>query len=492
MKKKPFPFYPLLLAIFPVISLIAYNKFETRLTFVFRPLLVSLLFSLGLFGLFFLIHRKHWHKAALSTGITIILFFSYGHIYNLLESVSFIDPAFLRHRYVVLVLGLLWSGVIIFGFLRDIKPDFSKLMNIFSIILVAMPLFQLGRFYIGEAIASSRWAQESGEETAETNEDGAPPDVYYIVLDMYARPDTLLEQYEIDVTDFVAEMEALGFYYASKSQSNYGETLTSLTTSMNLQLIGEYVQDNNLSSYQDLLIHSETRSMFEDLGYQIVAFATGYRWSELTDADIYYKIRSTDPLRGLTPFELLFFETTIVYPFRGYLFEWLPISNPDATTQSLHIETQRNVLELLPQVAQNNNPTFTFAHILIPHPPFVFNRDGSILEDPGYYSGEKASAINEFYDLDGYTRQVQFISAQILEISRRILEDSENEPIIVIQADHGWKGKNRQKILNLYFFPDQDYGRLYPSITPVNTFRVIFSQFFGMDFELVEDRIILQ
>jgi hypothetical protein len=383
-------------------------------------------------------------------------------------------------------------GVIILSFLREIKPDFSKLMNISCLILIAMPLIQLGRFYVGEAIASSRWAQDLRGVNSAVSRDDVSPDVYYIILDMYARPDALLEQYDIDVTDFVEGMEKLGFYYASESQSNYGETLTSLTTSMNLQLVGEYVQENNLSSYQDLLIHSETRSLFEDMDYQIVAFATGYRWSELSNADIYYKIKSTDPLRSFSPFELLLFKTTIVYPFRGYIYQLLPISNADATTQSLHIETQRNVLELLPQVAENSNPTFTFAHILIPHPPFVFDRDGSILEDPGYYSGEKASAVNEFYDLDGYTRQVHFISTQILEISKQILEKSENEPIIVIQADHGWKGKNRQKILNLYYFPDQDYSRLYPSITPVNTFRVIFSQFFDMDFELVEDRVILQ
>jgi hypothetical protein len=42
--------------------------------------------------------------------------------------------------------------------------------------------------------------------------------------------------------------------------------------------------------------------------------------------------------------------------------------------------------------------------------------------------------------------------------------------------------------LNAYYFPDQDYRALYPSITPVNSFRVVFNQYFDADVELLEDK----
>jgi hypothetical protein len=42
--------------------------------------------------------------------------------------------------------------------------------------------------------------------------------------------------------------------------------------------------------------------------------------------------------------------------------------------------------------------------------------------------------------------------------------------------------------LNAYYFPDQNYAALYPAISPVNSFRVIFNQYFGTDLELLEDR----
>ena len=146
---------------------------------------------------------------------------------------------------------------------------------------------------------------------------------------------------------------------------------------------------------------------------------------------------------------------------------------------------------MLDQIAENKNLTFTFAHILIPHPPLVFDSDGSILTDPGYYNGDKASALNEEYEVDGYKRQVQFVSQQIENIVKQILTESETEPIIIIQGDHGKEGENRSKILNLYYFPNQAYTALYPAITPVNSFRVVLDEFFGFNYPQVEDKVIL-
>ena len=66
-------------------------------------------------------------------------------------------------------------------------------------------------------------------------------------------------------------------------------------------------------------------------------------------------------------------------------------------------------------------------------------------------------------------------------------------PIIVIQADHGPLGGEitsdgaRMSIFNAYYLPDGGDQLLYPSISPVNTFRVIFNHYFGGEFALLED-----
>ena len=500
--KKLFPYYPFLFAVFPVLSLIAYNKFQTQFSAVFRPLIAVLLFSLLLYGLFFLIFKKNWPKAALITSVTLILFFSYGHIFTLIESSPVLGGLIGQHRYVVGIFGLIWIVALFLTIKINFKQDFTKLMNIIGVILIALPLIQTGWFYLNETIVRSRNKKGSKQTNSGADSSDYSPDVYYIILDTYARPDALIEDYDLDMTGFIDSVESMGFYYADESQTNYSETFTSLATSLNMQLIGELTEERGIAlgdaAYRDLVIHSEVRSLFESLGYQTIAFSTGYRWSELTDADIYYQIKSTDPLSALTPFELLLVKNLIIYPFRGYLYELLPDNTITAdssgglltTTQTLHIETQRNVLEVLPQIADNPNATFTFAHILIPHPPLVFDSDGSILTDPGYFSGDNASALNEFYEMDGYKRQVQFISQAIEEIVQQILENSDTEPIIIVQGDHGKEGENRSKILNLYYFPDQAVSTLYPAITPVNSFRAVFDTYFGFDFPLVEDKVI--
>jgi hypothetical protein len=90
------------------------------------------------------------------------------------------------------------------------------------------------------------------------------------------------------------------------------------------------------------------------------------------------------------------------------------------------------------------------------------------------------------------------------------LKKSSRPPIIIIQSDEGPREKDitaknireirdrvekgrirrmmRFNILNAYHLPGIDSGILYPHISPVNTFRVIFNQYFGTDFELLEDR----
>ena len=74
-----------------------------------------------------------------------------------------------------------------------------------------------------------------------------------------------------------------------------------------------------------------------------------------------------------------------------------------------------------------------------------------------------------------------------------ILRNSKEPPIILLQADHSLApdfDDRRFNILNAYYLPDGGEGILYPTITPVNSFRIIFNQYFGANFPLIEDKSI--
>ena len=115
------PCYPFIFSIFPILSLAAYNIGEISLDVVFRPLVLSLLFCVIIMGLTWLIFRD-WSRTALSVLIVLLLFFSYGHIYNALEDSTFSNISIFRHRTLVPVLGLVLVIAVFWGVRKSSRP----------------------------------------------------------------------------------------------------------------------------------------------------------------------------------------------------------------------------------------------------------------------------------------------------------------------------------------------------------------------------------
>jgi hypothetical protein len=91
----------------------------------------------------------------------------------------------------------------------------------------------------------------------------------------------------------------------------------------------------------------------------------------------------------------------------------------------------------------------------------------------------------------GYRGQVIYLNNRFEAIFDEILKKSPRSPIIVLQSDHGItrvsSARERVAILNAYHLPGGGNEFLYPSISPVNTFRLIFNFYFGGSFDLLED-----
>jgi hypothetical protein len=147
------------------------------------------------------------------------------------------------------------------------------------------------------------------------------------------------------------------------------------------------------------------------------------------------------------------------------------------------------------KIAEMAAPTFVFAHFLTPHPDYVFESNGDFLtveETAGRSLKTK------------YTDQLQATNKMVKSLVDTLLAHSDSPPIIILQADEGpfpkgsysWRWdeltepERRQKIgiLNAYYFPGGHEDVLYESISPVNSFRVVFNLYFGADLELLPDR----
>ncbi|MDH5605525.1 MAG: hypothetical protein OEY93_01445, partial [Anaerolineae bacterium] len=150
----------------------------------------------------------------------------------------------------------------------------------------------------------------------------------------------------------------------------------------------------------------------------------------------------------------------------------------------------------------NPSPKFVFLHLVIPHPPFVYDREGNPIQPKrvmGLLDGSDFLGDVEDYRI-GYVDQMIYLNEILKKTVDNILIQSATPPIIIIQGDHGpgsmlnWDSVDstchweRISILNAYYFPDQDYSDLANNISPVNTFRIVFNHFFGTEFEILENK----
>ena len=84
-----------------------------------------------------------------------------------------------------------------------------------------------------------------------------------------------------------------------------------------------------------------------------------------------------------------------------------------------------------------------------------------------------------------------YLNTRLLEFIDHALAESGGNVIIIIQGDHGapetLHKSRRLAILNAYYLPKGGNQKLYPSISPVNTFRIVFNTYFGTELDLLPD-----
>jgi hypothetical protein len=231
----------------------------------------------------------------------------------------------------------------------------------------------------------------------------------------------------------------------------------------------------------ELLKHSAVRKTLESAGYQTIAYATGFPWSELEDADVF---QAPSPLwSDLTEFEELLLNTTLARTLEDS-------GRIDAfQISSQHYrERTRYVLDSIPELVKMPGPKFVFIHLISPHPPFVFGPDGEPT-DPALFHNENDKITPEMYK-QGYTNQVSFLNTRMEQALSTLIKGSRIPPVIILQGDHGpWMQPENKRfwILNAYYLPGHN-SELYPSISPVNSFRLVLNDYLGAKNELLEDK----
>ena len=457
--------------VFPLL-LYANNLGQARLTDLWRPLVFSVLFSLLVFLVAYLVLRD-MDKAGLVTAVIIFASLSYGHVYTLLRDVAISGVIIGRHRYLGpaflaicgFLIWLIWSRL-------ENPKNLLKITSSIALILVLVQIAQISYYEISSFIIRKQNASETAVNTV--TEVDEKRDVYLIVLDAYTRSDLLRDELEFDNSGFLNQLEEMGFYIVPCSRSNYSYTLQSMTSELNMN----YLDDLGLA-YDDIVLsnslkHSEVRRIFDDLGYEFVFYETGYPPTEINDADIFVKASEANIF---TDFEVLYLRTTVFgLPYDLFYQHYAQSIGADFNNYANRV---KSTFAGLQNPIDSDAPLFVYAHIVSPHSPKLFTRQGGI--NPNW-EADSTSAVDGTYT---------FIQNQTIKALEEIITNSDQDPIIILQSDHGdtFEGGYRNLNLNAYYLPEGADSQLYPTITPVNTFRLVFSQYFGMDFPLLPDKV---
>jgi hypothetical protein len=509
--KRKFIFYPFFFSVYPVLGLYSRNLTEIQPWEVVRPLIVAL-FAATLS--YWLINRILKDQARSAFLAAFLVFFCSASelVYRVIEGyfIHGLDESF--HRVllvtVILMLGFLGSRIV---WDRFMTPARQKLMveylNLVSILVLVFPLYHIGAFWVKAADDTPHpWSSYIGaNEPRQLLTIGSTPDIYYIILDGYGRADTLADIYGHDNEPFLNELRARGFFIGTNSQANYLRTSLSITSALNMEYIN-FTADlvgpeaTNRIPLLELSSNNLARRMLKEAGYKFVLVDSGSAFTRIYDADVFLTPFKT----RLNLFESWYFSTTALaalyepeISITPVLQDYLPIAG--YATQRKFILASLDELARVPSIP---GPKFVFAHIIAPHPPFVLDENGNPRHpDYPYVTGDGASfASDKEYYRQAYIGQVKYLNGQILVVVDQILKTSSRPPVIIIQGDHGpglllmngdsvksclWE---RASILNAYYFPDHKVDMLYPSISPINSFRTIFNTYFGASFDLLPDK----
>jgi len=456
-------------------------------------------------------------KGAVLTSAFAVMFFSYGHARNWLA-----DP--LDQASVLGVgvgpeklLTVFWAttGIVLWRWVRRAPPA--------AIATVTRGCWRAGLALVVLGIATVAAVASAGRPDGAVRRPvsgvavrGAAagrrlPDIYYIILDDYARGDVLKEVYGYDNSAFLSWLRSTGFYVADRSRANYVQTMLSLASSLNSAYLdpaeltaggptrGRWRVALNVATARFLtpssqpLVHliqyNRAARILREHGYRFVAITSGFGGVQLPNADVAIRAGT------FSDFDESLIDTT-------------PLAELNRFGDRLELHRRRVLyaLDHLSDPLPGSGPNFVFAHILSPHPPFIFDATGGppamppaarrvMLQDD---VGGTAEADRDIV-VRAYRDQVQFVTARVRDAIATILARGGTAPIIILQSDHGsdmlldWGHPSepglaeRTAILNAFYVPPAIRAKLYAGISPVNTFRVVLGHYFGGDSNLLPD-----
>lgn len=475
------PIHPVLAALFFPLSLYSANAHLIPLRDVFVPALAIVAGSLLLWLAAYLVVRDGCRSAAVAS-VLMVLLFTYSEGRKLLQAgMDFLvgprgDAAGMAAWAALGLAALVWAG-----WKGRHNEPMRGFLNVASLCgcLVAVAV-------AGFTLVPRSAAVSNGSIARSGTGLGIRPDVFYIVLDGYGREDVLRDLYGVQNRPFLAALKAQGFRIADRAVSNAVQTEISLASSLNMAPISALPKRSERAQLDRIALDrmiddSLVSRLFRAEGYAYIAVTTGFPALEFRSADY---VHTRDGGRTL---------------FVESLAEKTPFASVALRPKGRHNERRallRGGFDVLQRIAKpGETPRFVIAHILAPHPPFVFGPNGEPRDPalpPGFWDGSHFIAVGGMQAdyRSGYADQLAYLNQSIAKVVDAIVQGNPNA-IVILQGDHGPKSELDQGslantnvreafgILLAIRGPKAWMDGFGPESSPVNVFRNLFRTVFG-------------
>lgn len=490
------PYFLVLLPVFFILH--GYNDFFGffPIKFVLLNFITTLFSAAALYFLTAALFRKK-EKNALFAFWLLLIILIFGTIHDVLKKQF--HAGFLS-RYTFIIPFLLLLFILFFLYLKKSKSLFIRTFQFLNLLFFSLlfyetltGIYNFVQFKKGSYLLDNRFTTLSEYKTTSLPTDSAKPDIYFLVFDAMPSTKAMKAYWNFDNSSLDSFLIKEKFFIGTESKSNYNLTVLSLGSTLNM----DYTPPIDL--YQDVgKLYMKAASSILKNSLTEILNKEGYAISQYQPISFINKDWKAKPFFNEWLYMNYFYKTLPgrIYRDLSWNLSRLNIKFINDYNQRKYEQTNREsetnlfkTVELVKKScsAEKEKSEFIYAHFMLPHDPYIFDSTGRLKP------ADKTINLTEEDQSKAFIEQVKFADHLINELVVFIKNRNKKNTVIIIEGDHGYrniKGKKGYMIfdnLNSIYFPDGDYNSLYPSMSPVNSFRVVVNKFFSGNLPLLKD-----
>lgn len=471
---------PLLGALYPAVFHYANNVRLVLLSSFLELCLLLAGIGLVIYILLALLSRGKFLQSAVGALLVLFFFHIYGFAFDGLRSIDLFQVKTYNFMpfWTFAALYLAWM-------IMGLDTKISRwVCNISILILGVLMMFNLIKV-IPVEIEKSKEASAAAKATSANNTSIANhqyPDIYYLMFDEAAGFEVARQYWQYrEVDQFVNFLERNEFYVAEESHGGSIRTLREIATRLNYE---EYPEEQS-GTYNEKISNNKVINFLKAHGYTIIAYDERTLVSPTSlpvSADFLFQESPGKDLGSITlldEYKILVLENTVL---RSVLNE--NVSPVAFRHREMILYTSKNIAS-----TQFPSPKFVYAHLMLPHSPFLFAENGTI----------STSQRREYGNWQRYFENYKYFLGVAQKMIENILLATNGDAIIILQSDHGarnLRGKSysgflenypehyKTWIVNAWYLPNCKDAPLTQDMDPINTFPIVFNCYFDANLPL--------